>query len=236
MIIDIKSPPPPYFPSPSSPLPRSSTWPPPSLTSLPPHILLHIIYLTFPQSSLPDAPKLTRQRKTLYWLQTTLRRVDKTMYAACMHVLRSTHIAGYDRLVRSGYSSDPFPLLAPPSAPLSSASPYAPLPSSSSASSSSTNRNDNVSPLSTIQRETAVLDLFIALKVREDVWADDSELHLERDEAYRDLFDHRQPKARLEDLVRIYGEREGVVCVGAPPTEGESVSPSSSIRGSCVTL
>ncbi|KAG6843819.1 hypothetical protein H0H87_012970 [Tephrocybe sp. NHM501043] len=183
---------------------------------LPPHLLLQVVYLTFPEYSLPDSPKIELQRKALYWLLTSLRRVDRTMYAACMHVLRSTHIAGYDRLVKSGHSSDPFPLIASPASSNANAtpSPYAPLPQPSSSATA-------ISPLSTIQRETAILDLFIALKVHEDVWADDTELHLERREAYKDLFDHSQPKARLEDLVRIYGERDGIVCVGIsiPSTE-----------------
>ena len=33
-------------------------------------------------------------------------------------------------------------------------------------------------PIISIQRETQILDLFLAAKVREDVWTDDSELHL----------------------------------------------------------
>ncbi|KAG6853608.1 hypothetical protein C0991_002832 [Blastosporella zonata] len=207
MIIDsktIKSPPPPYIPA--------SSFPAPTLSTLPPHLLLNIIYLTFPQSALLDAPKLARQRKTLYWLAMSLRMVDRTMYTACMHVLRSTHIPAYDALVRAPYSSDPFPLLAPPPQTNHTPSPYASLP----APAPTTTSTETLSPLSTIQRETVVLDRFIALKVREDVWADDSELHLERDEAYRDLFDHAQPRARLEDLIRVYGERAGVVCVGPP--------------------
>ncbi|KAG5334199.1 hypothetical protein C0989_004057, partial [Termitomyces sp. Mn162] len=66
-----------------------------------------------------------------------------------------------------------------------------------------------------IQHETVILDIFIVLKVHGDVWADDPELHLERDEAYTDLFDHVQPCARLEDLVRVYGVQSGVICLGS---------------------
>ncbi|KAG6853610.1 hypothetical protein C0991_002834 [Blastosporella zonata] len=212
MILDSKiitSPPPPYFPS--------SSHTTPTLTTLPPHILLNIIYLTFPQSALPDAPKLARQRKTLYWLAISLRMVDRTFYVACMHVLRSTFIPAYDALVRAPYSSDPFPLLAPPPQTHHTPSPYASLPSAPTSTSTSAVQ-PAPSLLNMIQHETTVLDRFIALKVHEDVWVDDSELHLARDEAYRDLFDHAQPRARLEDLVRVYGEREGVVCVGAPPS------------------
>lgn len=54
---------------------------------------------------------------------------------------------------------------------------------------------------------------YIAVKVRQDVFADDTELHIEPEEAFRDLFDVAQPRARLEDLTRIYGVREGVVAV-----------------------
>ena len=63
-------------------------------------------------------------------------------------------------------------------------------------------------------------DLFIALKVREDVWVDDSELHLERDESFRDLFDLLQPRARAEDLVRIYGEKNNLIYSKLGGTDG----------------
>lgn len=64
--------------------------------------------------------------------------------------------------------------------------------------------------------------MFIALKVREDVWSDDTELHLEREESFRDLFDFGQPRARLEDLVRGGGVRKGVIWVGSPGTGGNA--------------
>jgi hypothetical protein len=113
-----------------------------------------------------------------------------------MHVLRSCYMPAYTSLVRPPYSSDPFPFASSESAP-----------ASAEASASA-----RVVP--SLQRETGVLDLFIALKVREDVWADESELHLERDESFRDLFDLMQPRARLEDLVRLAGARAGVVGMG----------------------
>ena len=51
-----------------------------------------------------------------------------------------------------------------------------------------------------------VLDLFrvIALKVHDDVWTDESEPHLGQPEAFLDLFDLMQPRARLEDLLCAY--------------------------------
>lgn len=102
-------------------------------------------------------------------------------------------------MIRSPYSSDPFPL-------------------SSSASTSS------VSAVDTLQRETKVLDLFIALKVHEDVMLDDSSLHLEREDSFKDLFDLMQPRSRLEDLVRDYGVSEGVVYTNPPGLNAPSSS------------
>jgi hypothetical protein len=113
-----------------------------------------------------------------------------------MHVLRSTYLPAYASLIRPPYTSDPFPLSSSTSSP--------------------------AGLIQTLQRETQVLDFFIALKVREDVMMDDTELHLEREESFKDLFDLMQPRSRLEDLVRYYGLREGVVHT-APP----GVSPSS---------
>jgi hypothetical protein len=105
-----------------------------------------------------------------------------------MHVLRSTYLPVYSQLVRPPYTSDPFPMTA----------------------SAMFDKAGN-SSVRTLQRETWVLDHFLVLKVREDVWADETELHLERDESFRDLFDLMQPRSRLEDLVRIYGERDGLI-------------------------
>lgn len=122
---------------------------------------------------------------------------------ACMHVLRSTYLPAYGSLIRVPYTSDPFPLSS------SSSSPHGP------------------GTAGAMQRETQVLDLFIALKVHEDVMMDDTEFHLEREESFKDLFDLMQPRSRLEDLVRDYGLREGVVHPNPP-----SVSSSSASSGS----
>ncbi|KAI0295134.1 hypothetical protein B0F90DRAFT_1566968, partial [Multifurca ochricompacta] len=120
-----------------------------------------------------------RQRKTLYWFATSLRFVNRTFYIVCMHVLRSTYLHSYTSLVRAPYTSDPFPLATIPSS------------------------TDACNPRNR-SRETTVLDLFIALKVQDDLWADETELHSGQPEAFRDLFDLMQPRARLEDLLRIY--------------------------------
>ncbi|KAI0826498.1 hypothetical protein BC628DRAFT_1319999 [Trametes gibbosa] len=189
-------PPPPYVHSePVSPPPfPSQTRPPPTLITLPPHLLLRIVYETFPPG------KVQNQRKVLYWFTMSLRLVNRALYVACMHVLRSTYLPAYASLIRPPYTSDPFPLSLPDS-------PFASYASSSSPLSSS------LLPLQSMQRETRILDLYIALKVREDVWTDDSELHLEREESFKDLFDLMQPRARLEDLIRAAGRREGIISV-----------------------
>src|SRR6266550_1121480 len=122
-----------------------------------------------------------------------------------MHVLRSTNLPHFLSLVRPPYTSDPFPVandFSHGAAPLYT--PGSSLPSAAA------------DPLHSIQRESIVLDLFIVIKVRDDVWSDDSELHLEREEAYRDLFDLHQPRSRLEDLVRIYGTENGVITLQKP--------------------
>ena len=206
MIIDDKVlmalPPPPY---PAS-RPGGST--PRALTSLPPHILLQIIHHTFPQGIAAAPYQDThpeRQRKTLFWLSTSLRLVSRTLYTACMHVLRSTYLPAYQALIRPPYSTDPFPVEHPTASPPAYDSPP--------------------SPLITLHRETAVLDRFILLKVRQDVFLDDTSLHIDREDAFRDLFDVAQPRARLEDLVRIVGARQGVVYSGRTPNAVTSSVP-----------
>ncbi|KAF7342002.1 COesterase domain-containing protein [Mycena venus] len=176
MIIDEKvlNPPPALhegaFPSPGPP---GGSWR--TLSALPPHLLLQIVYATF--SDAYDIEDAREQRKTLYWLAVGLRLVNRVFY------------------------TNPFPFTSHISPPQSK------LPTSQSSQS----RHPS---LSSLQRETPILDLFIALKVREDVWADDSDLHLSRaPPAFTDLFSLMQPRARLEDLVREYGVNEGVVYI-----------------------
>ncbi|KAH9886986.1 hypothetical protein C8Q73DRAFT_657671 [Cubamyces lactineus] len=228
VVLDEKSvsmlpPPPPYVEDgPLSPPPfPSQSRAPPTLVTLPPHLLLRIVYDTF------SGGPVKSQRKVLYWLTMSLRLVNRALYIACMHVLRSTYLPAYSALVRPPYTSDPFPLSLPDS-------PYVPASSSSPRSGTA-----SLLPLQSVQRETRVLDLFIALKVREDVWADESELHLEREESFKDLFDLMQPRARLEDLVRTYGAREGVVSTSSSPTawaNGSSRAASSRIPFSALSV
>ena len=190
--------PPAYLPSHSSPSPRLN------LSTLPPHILLQIFHSTFPQSStIPDHDILELQRKTLYWLSTSLRLVNRALYTACMHILRSTYLHAYQALLKPPYTSDPFPVASGPPAYDTDISP--------------TTLTLEESPLQTVQRETLVLDRFITLKVREDVFLDDSSLHIEGDDKFRDLFNLAQPQARLEDLVRICGLREGLITIPNMP-------------------
>ncbi|KAJ7177915.1 hypothetical protein C8R46DRAFT_1188069 [Mycena filopes] len=196
MIIDEKvlSPPPPYSKANAA---APAAWR--TFAALPPHLLLHIVYATFSDAyEIEDAKE---QRKTLYWLSTGLRLVNRLFYTTSMNVLRSVYLPVYDGLIRAPYTSDPFP-------------------HNSHSQSSHTS-------ISSLQRETATLDLFIALKVREDVWSDDSELHLERDESFTDLFNLMQPRSRLEDLVREYGLAEGVVYIDRRRARSPAASSSS---------
>ena len=200
-------PPPAYYPS---PLPSKL-----NLSTLPPHILLQILHRTFPQSSrIPDQGTPELQRKTLYWMSTSLRLVNRALYTACMHILRSTYLRAYQALLKLPYSSDPFPITSGPPAYETNGSPTTPYHSHNSIT--------EESPLQTMQRETVILDRFITLKVREDVFSDDSSLHLEGDDKFRDLFNLAQPQARLEDLVRICGLKEGVVSVPGLPLAPQS--------------
>jgi len=50
------------------------------LSDLPSHLLLHIVHRTFPQAPDKSYNKLERQRKTLQWLTSSLRLVNRTFY------------------------------------------------------------------------------------------------------------------------------------------------------------
>ncbi|KAM6493026.1 hypothetical protein JOM56_011160 [Amanita muscaria] len=194
------------------------------LALCPPHVLLHLVYRTFPLIDGPDLEALQVQRKNLYWLCTSLRLVNRAFYIAGMHVLRSTYLPHYLSLVRPPYTSDPFPVKTDFS--LGAAPLYSP---------TSLTITSAADPLHSIQRESSVLDLFIAVKVREDVWADDSELHLERHEFFRDLFELHQPRSHLEDLVRIYGVQDSVITLNdLPPSRPTSLYSNPSL--STITL
>ena len=80
VILDEKAlmlpPPPPYVDAgPVSPPPFPvQNRPPLTLATLPPHLLLRIVYETFSQG------RVERQRKVLYWLTMSLRRVNRAIY------------------------------------------------------------------------------------------------------------------------------------------------------------
>ncbi|KAJ3787886.1 hypothetical protein GGU10DRAFT_347769 [Lentinula aff. detonsa] len=199
MIIDEKwmhPPPPPYYRPPppaftetSNGASRNGTA---TFSTLPAHLLLQIVYSTFPQRDgrYEGEGKIERQRQNLYWLETSLRLVNKALYTACMHILRSTYLPAYDSLIRSPYTSDPF------------------------SSSVLTTLSSDSGP---VHRELASLDLFIALLAHEDLLLDATSLHLPREEAYKDLFDMVQPRSRLEDLILEEGVKAGLVYIGNSP-------------------
>lgn len=83
-----------------SPVAAESLHPPPfsapfrklaTLSDLPSHLLLHIVHRTFPQAPDKSYNKLERQRKTLRWLTTSLRLVNRTFYIGMS--LRSSYFA-----------------------------------------------------------------------------------------------------------------------------------------------
>ncbi|KAJ3835985.1 hypothetical protein F5878DRAFT_587323 [Lentinula raphanica] len=209
MIIDEKwmhPPPPPYYRPPppaftetaaSGSISRGgSALVKPTFSTLPAHLLLQIVYSTFPQRDgrYEGEGKIERQRRNLYWLETSLRLVNKALYTgkqSCMHILRSTYLPAYDSLIRSPYTSDPF-----------------------SSSVLTTSSSSDAEP---VHRELATLDLFIALLAHEDLLLDATSLHLPREEAYKDLFDMIQPRSRLEDLILEEGVKAGLVYTGPTP-------------------
>jgi hypothetical protein len=196
-----------------------------TLAAWPPHLLLKVVYMTFPHKDGFVEEVFERQRKTLYWLSVRLRLVNRTFYIACMHVLRSTYLPAYNSLIRPPYTSDPFPHSIAVPSQISNSSP----------SSSTSHIQTDLNSIQSLQRETSVLDHFIALKVHEDVWADESELHLERDESFKDLFDLMQPRSRIEDLVRHYGMRDGLISIGVS-SSGRSTPTSSGVRSSSFSV
>jgi len=176
----------------------------PTINDLPQHVLLQVIY-TIVDPELPEED----YRWGLYWLAVSLRLVGRQWYTACMHVLRSAYLPAYVSHIRPPYSANPYPLSSP-------ASIYAAAYSSSSSSALPALAED-------AQRETAVLDMFIAFQVRQNVLRDESELHLEAGhEGVKDLFELLQPRARVEDLVRKYALRAGVISLGTAPSSSAS--------------
>ncbi|KAF5372968.1 hypothetical protein D9758_001711 [Tetrapyrgos nigripes] len=208
MILDEKTAPPPYTPPPPTNYVLDADNPyasylaqlsipvyRPSFSTLPPHLLLQIVYSTFPQEDGKHEgdTKIVRQRDNLLWLETSLRLVCRKLYIACMHILRSTYLPTYDSLIQAPYSSDPFP--SSEAFPINANSPY--------------------QSLFPSHRELVTLDKFIAVLAHEDVLLDSTSLHLTRSEAYKDIFDLLQPKSRLEDLVADEGAKCGVISLGA---------------------
>ena len=91
VVLDEKAmlPPPPSYSPRTHPNIPESLHPPPftapfrtlaKLSDLPSHLLLHIVHRTFPQAPDQSYNKLERQRKTLRWLNMSLRLVNRTFY------------------------------------------------------------------------------------------------------------------------------------------------------------
>jgi len=102
--------PPPYASGSSAPPPfpcgrRRSM----SMSTLPPNLLLHIIYMTFPQTAGIDEGPLVRQRKTLYWLTYHLRLVNRGFYIGT-HPYVTVTIWELTRSIHSMYACPPLVL------------------------------------------------------------------------------------------------------------------------------
>ena len=206
----------------------------PATVTLPSSILLHILYATLPNAA--EARVYTQEElarrttRVLYWVAASARRVSRAWYLASMHILRSTYLQAYLVHVKKPYTSDPFP-------------------HSSASASGSSSADVSTSPVLSIQRETQVLDLFLLFHLRDAAHALDSALHLsytttsislpsyefaytfagadmnEADDApLRDLFDFMQPRARLADLIRVYGLQAGLVTLGTHTTMDETIT------------
>ncbi|KAE9407119.1 hypothetical protein BT96DRAFT_176882 [Gymnopus androsaceus JB14] len=203
--LDYRSPPPPFSEVAESSESTPNTSSKPTFSTLPSHLLLHVVYSTFPtcDGRYEGETKIERQRMNLYWLETSLRLVNKSLYIACMHILHETYLGAYASLVRPPYTSDPLSSTAQPGSEL------------------------------IVRRELATLDLFIALLAHEDFLLDATSLHLPREEAYKDLFDMVQPRSRLEDLVLEEGVKAGLVYQGNTPSSLSE--PSSELGHSTVT-
>lgn len=91
---------------------------------------------------------------------------------ACMHVLRSSYLPLYAQLIIPPYTTDPFP---------------------SSNSLDASDASPSALSIRSSHRETAILDLFILIKARQDVKGDESDLYLDSEvEQYRDMFNLMQ--------------------------------------------
>lgn len=109
IILNEKQPPPPYA---SSPTHSASSGPPPfdyarhvpKLDGLPPHILLRIVNLLFPSTTV-DA---TIHRKTLYWMAMCLRLVSRGLYIGSPpHSTYSVSVHQFHHAVYSMYAYSP---------------------------------------------------------------------------------------------------------------------------------
>ena len=96
IILNEKQPPPPYVSATPAPPPFQCVRAVPKLDGLPPHVLLLVVNMLFPSTTV-DA---TIHRKTLYWVAMSLRLVSRGLYigslflySACL--LHSPHVVRY---------------------------------------------------------------------------------------------------------------------------------------------
>ncbi|WVQ72956.1 hypothetical protein IAR50_002518 [Cryptococcus sp. DSM 104548] len=165
----------------------------PSLTSLPVHLIHRILLLTLDQSATPSrfwSDTEEERVRRLWALYRGLRGVNRVFWIVATSILRALYLSHFFALVKPGYSSDPFPYqsshISDPSLkfdPCAGGGVYA-----------------------ARERETAVFDKFIAVRVGEELRKAESELS-EGSEAEKDIFNRLQPAARIEDLLSALPSR-----------------------------
>ncbi|OWZ36264.1 hypothetical protein C356_04741 [Cryptococcus neoformans c45] len=179
----INAPPPPYTPLAHSGRPSAK----PCIANLPLHIVHRILIFTLDQKATPSKfwsdPEEERVRR-LWGMFRGLRGVNRVFWLVATSILRTHYLPSYLALVKSPYSSDPFPFES----------------SSLASASLSIDPYDLGDVYAMRGRETAVLDKFVATRVGEELRRIESELS-EGSEAERDIFRRLQPSARSEDLL-----------------------------------
>ncbi|TYJ51135.1 hypothetical protein B9479_008310 [Cryptococcus floricola] len=179
-ILTMSTPAPPYVHAPP-------TAAPPSLTALPVHLIHRILQLTLDQQATPSRfwsdPEEERVRRR-WALFRGPRGVSRVFWLVATSILRTHYLPPFLDLIKPGYSSDPFPFesshLSDPSLSFDSSA--------------------GGSVYAETGRETAVFDMFIAVRVGEELRRVESELS-EGSGAEWEIFHMLQPAARIEDLL-----------------------------------
>lgn len=83
------------------------------LSTLPAHILLLIVYMTFPQTDGIDESRVVRQRKILFWLEYYARLTDRSLYVGESVLLVAVTAAVAERPILNSMHACPTLHLSP---------------------------------------------------------------------------------------------------------------------------